>query len=228
MTARKKPETPEEQWQALVDFGRGAEERDLAEMTDEEAKAVLEAYGYDLAKVDRDGEAFFSKLFERTAEDEAIAPPASASTPDLAHASDVAPPSSAGAPVVSLQSRRQRFFDTVPYYAAAAGVVAAILGQSVGRFGPPQLADPNHPDHMTPAPEGPTPPDLVARAKALREQAAGQCQAKQWEKCRATLDEALKLDESGELGFEVQAMRKQINDWVVADDWAKSRKMPNR
>ena len=65
---RKKPETPEEQWQALGNFGRGAEERDIDEMSDDEVKAVLEAYALDLEKVERDGQAFVEWLFKQTDE----------------------------------------------------------------------------------------------------------------------------------------------------------------
>ncbi len=66
---RKKPETPEEQWQALVNFGRGAEERDVDEMSDDEVKAVLEAYRMDLEKVERDGQAFVEWLFKQRDEE---------------------------------------------------------------------------------------------------------------------------------------------------------------
>jgi hypothetical protein len=89
-----------------------------------------------------------------------------------------------------------------------------------------------HPDgtvpHVTPAREGLTPADMLAQAKALRERAATECKTQEWTKCRATLDEARKLDEDGDSFFGVQQMRGQIDDGIATDEWEKSRSRPRR
>ncbi len=197
MTARKKPETPQEQWQALVDFGRGAEAHELAEMTAAEVDAALKSYGYDLEKVDRDGEALLQKLLQMKA--------------------------SAGAPVVSIRSRGRRFVEEFPYFAAAAGLIGAVIGQSAGVFGPAQLAKADNPDHVTPPPV-----DTIAKAKALRERAAKECAKKAWVQCRATLTEAFKLDEDGASAFDVESLRREANEGIAEEEFENSRMRPRR
>jgi hypothetical protein len=54
----------------------------------------------------------------------------------------------------------------------------------------------------------PKPPTATEQAGALRRAATVACRAAQWDKCRANLDEAAKLDPEGDKVIVVQRLRK--------------------
>ncbi len=192
--------------------------RAVLEASDEEIERQLREAGVDLAAEDAKADATYEAAVAKFGRDHH-----NASALALAHAADMGPPSTAGARVVSIRSRGRRFVEEFPYYAAAAGVIGAIVGQSAGFFGQLQVAKPDRPDQVTPAPVDP-----IARAKALRERAATECAKKEWEKCRATLTEALKLDEDGNSSFEVQSLVHEANEGIATKEFEDSRMRPRK
>ena len=190
--------------------------RAVLEASDEEIERQLREAGVDLAAEDAKADATYEAAVAKFGRDHHNASA-------LAHATDMGPPSSASPRVVSIRSRGRRFVEELPYYAAAAGVIGAIVGQSAGFFGQPQVAKPDRPDHVAPAPVDP-----IAKAKALRERAVTECARKDWEKCRATLTEAFKLDEDGASAFGVESLRREANEGIAKEEFENSRMKPLR
>ncbi len=184
-----KPQTPEEQWDALVRFGDAEEARALAEMTPEQVDAALEAHGYDLDQVDLDSEAFAAALLG----DEA--PPADPpDEPRVVEAVDALP-------ILDFaKERRERRPRWVVALVAAVAVLVLVAGTNVVMVlvEEPQAAPPDAPFIADPPPRVPVRSPEELAAEDLRRDAREACEGAAWSACVAKLDEAKRLDPKGE------------------------------
>jgi hypothetical protein len=231
----KKPETPEEQWEAVVRSAHAAGEERPAEedadaddaadaRTDEEVDAALRAHGYDVEKIHRDGEAFVAKMMATLdAEEARVGPQEEPLQPDAegsrlsvakAPASSAEPAQAVFAdnvtPLKPRTSRARPAWVTLLIAAALVVALAAAAAETVAILDRPKEA-PIEPDRTpplrTPAPREPTPEELVA---ALRRDATEACDRQDWRLCTQKLDDAARDDPAGERAPAVQALRQRV------------------
>jgi hypothetical protein len=220
MTAPKKPETPEEQWEAVVRFAlrkHDAEEAEqderphndperMADKTDEELNASLRAHGYDVEKIDREGDAFMEEMLGALHDEEVqrASVEGGAAEPSRPALGGTEPAHAQPAEVISFEERaaRRRIARRSTLLLAAAiaaslavgsAITVAVVDRPKRHFGP---------DH------GPS-DDRQYEADGLRLAASDACEGAAWAECLAKLDEAKKLDPAGETTATVVAQRAQ-------------------
>jgi hypothetical protein len=138
---------------------------------------------------------------------------------DATHAPEASKATPPAAKVVSLDAARAKKRKPPPLWllvAAGIGVAAALGGGGYLSFYTPESPAPSN--GPAPIPSGPPqpPPALLAAAK-LRDKAANACAMKLYQDCRDWLDEAEKLDPTGEKSERVQGLRDQIYLWQHPD-----------
>ncbi len=190
--------TPAEIWKQIARDARDDEEIEkLASMTGPELDKELADAGFDLDEVKADANAVRAKLERSVAERRAR------EVERQARERSLRPP-----------SRRRPVL--VWLAAAAVGLVAAggIL-YALTHPGDVPAPTPPAPPSSVPSPE-PSPADLVA-ASELRRRAFGECASQRWAECIAGLDDASKLDPSGDRSPEVQMARQEVEHQLAVD-----------
>ncbi len=190
MTTRKKPETPEEQWDAIVEMANGAEAREIDAMSDEEVKASLRAMGLDFDRISAEG-ARLARAFD---------PVQPATDNPWGHASPRG--------FSRLPAPKPAW--AMPVLAASLFVVVACatLYFAMRESRVPAPTRPKAPVEQ-PAPS----PDLVAKNR--RDEARPLCETKAYTACLALLDEAKKLDPIGDDAEDVKALRAAAREAMV-------------
>ncbi len=193
----EKPETPEEQWDALERLAGSVDDDDelVGDASDDEVEAVLVAHGYDLATVRANGDALLAELANeldaqtgRVSGDRFVA---------VAQAPVAEPRHDEGPPRAPHREHPQGFLWLA---AGVLGLVAsgggAVVAERVAVEGPLRLV----------AREEPLPIELLA-ANDLRRDAEEASHAALWASCLAKLDEARQLDPAGDAEPAVRALR---------------------
>ena len=194
---------PHEAWDRVIENHLDDEAERVAKLTDEEA-----AKGVDPKAVRAKGEALAAKLKAAKAAKAATASPEPAAVqpeaiaPPVAPA--VAPPDPPEAPVLTLpQRRRSNLLWLAPAVLSAAALVFLVLREPGPSGGP--VAIPTAPPPASSVPTGPSPLEL---ASTLRRDAYAACGIKQWDDCQQKLDEAWRLDPTGEHDPRVRGARE--------------------
>jgi hypothetical protein len=190
---------PQDLWKQLVDEAGEDEIERAANVSVEQAEAELRAAGFDVAAERAKAEAFLDVL------DGGPAAAMESAARDAAVARDRARERKRPRPVVL-------WIATAATVAVAGGAIYAALGHPA----PPSPPLPP-PTPSTPAPAPTTLPDLVAAAN-LRQQAAGDCDAKQWSTCLAHLDQARAADPDGDGAPAVKTLRDRAIKGILAED----------
>ncbi len=225
----KKPETPEEQWEAVVRFARSRDPEDDDEdnaepngkgakepTTEAEVDASLRALGYDVEKVNRESEAFVEKMMAtlhdeevRHASAEGTEPPRPApSAPTVARAVP------AEAEVIRLEPREDRARGARFAMALLVAALIATLLLCGGAFvafleQKPAPIEPDRPTPRAPPRHESSPEEMAAK---LRRDAKEACGRHDWKACTRRLDDAARMDPAGEQSEEVKALRQQLVD----------------
>lgn len=184
--------TAKELWDALDKATLDAELESELAMTPEERRQDLVKAGYDLDELHAEADAFFASLPAKV-----VPPAAPAASPIAAPEAPSEPvqPAPKLAPVVPIR-RPWRILA----FAAAACVALFLIVKTAQ---PPQPVG-----HPPP----PTDHDL---AEVGREMAEARCALKNWAACKATLDDAAKIDPDGESEPRVQKLRAEIAAGMV-------------
>jgi hypothetical protein len=212
----KKPETPEEQWQAIVNFANQPIP-DEEDESDEKVSADLRAMGMDPEAVGRRGRELVEKLAREADEARALRA-TEAEIPRVAKAVPAEP-----SPERTHSETGHGFFGpwaAIQIAAAALLFSLVTVGAAVAYF-QEQTSPHGLPEHDE-AP-GPTPNQLAA--KKLRVEAKERCAAADWESCLVKLDDAKALDPAGDLVPEVKAERVQANR-AVRDEQRRREETP--
>ena len=184
--------TAKELWDALDKATLDAELESELAMTPEERRQDLVKAGHDLDELHAEADAFFATLPAK------VVPPAAPASPIAAPEAPSEPvqPAPKLAPVVPIRRRPWRILA----FAAAACVALFLIVKTA----------------QSPQPVGHAPPpndhDL---AEVGREMAEARCALKDWAACKATLDDAAKVDPDGEREPRVQKLRAEIAAGMV-------------
>ena len=213
--AKKAAPTPEEQWNALLDFAADEEIDEVMAMSESELNDELRAAGVDPIGVGKRGAELAARLLAR--EHPGAVPPPPASAPKLVPASrgsdrildrgNVAEAMPAASTRGERRGPRRKPF--TPYLLAAAIILlaigaAALLRRSEDVPPPPPPQEKTAPSG--PLPEQPPPTDRIA-ANALRTLAEAECDRSAWISCLNDLDRAATIDPEGDTLPGVQALR---------------------
>lgn len=190
--------TDREVWAALEDDALDAEMEAVLAMTPEERRRELEAAGFDLDKVRAQADAVGAELAPPAG---AKPEPPAAAEPGPHARAEPEPPARAEpvqpARVTVLRPTWRRMAVIAPVGLALAAGIAVVVSPYVTE----QRVSAHRPDD----------PSLV-RARALRQEARDDCDARRWEACVQKLDDARALDPEGDGAEDVQSARRIARD----------------
>jgi len=204
----KKPETPAEEWDAIVKTAEAAalddddeNETDDHPPTEEELDAALAAHGYDVAKINADAAAFVQGVHDALADEETRRETLAEArtTASVTEGKPALPPVKGLPPsnVVPLETRETRgtretrrkraAWTTMLLAAAVLGAVGVSTAITVG-----MLAQPKNP--VGPELHLHDPPSQMELAKAKLHEADEACDRGNLDECSALLQQAAEID----------------------------------
>jgi len=239
MSEEKKPRTPGEQWDAVMQAAMGPEARELEEASDEEIDRELRAAGINPDRLAADGNALAARLMreagigggdretekENDREHDHEHEHEHEHERDHDHDHDHDHDREGGnAPVAAVLADA----NVLPFAPVAARkrprwpllLVAAALGAGVTKVAvtvAERDRTPVEPRFPEPAPVGPEKPERSEVALRLREDAARELATRNYQACLDLLDRARELDPAGDNTEETRRLRKEATAALTAD-----------
>ena len=195
--SEQRKRSPAKAWEAAQREALRAEGKRVAAMSDEALDASLEAKGVDAKAARERGAALAAKLMAQRQGAPAEAQPQEP------------------AKVVSFEAAREKKRGrSVAWWTLAAAAAALVLGGGGATLVALESREPTPQGPPVPSQAQPEPPpSAIAQQdpQALRKLAKLDCNAGDWSDCLQKLDRANDLDPQGNLGWDVQRLRKKAN-----------------
>jgi hypothetical protein len=181
----------------------------LEKLAPDELDRELEEGGFDLGQVEANAESLRQRLLQGAPEASAVDPEPTTS-PESPHRT--APAVDAVAPRVRPHRRRNEYFSGL---VLAAVVLALVIGFALRTHGNREtpIARPDVPS--VPSPSETSSP-MPSEATTLRMGATAACNNRSWKECRDLLDRAARIDPTGDIAPDIQALREEANDHLPA------------